>query len=230
MSCHHPLFRLSLLLSAAFLSPPYPARAEEIPYLSAPSGGDALSDLAALNSEEIRKLADTLQRKGNLLRDAAQKKYAESARLRQQAGGYRAQASAATQAIQARAASTEGTSELLGSLFGMLGAVSPMPTSRQSATLGLTSKLLSANQNLEARTASEQQAAASQGEMQAEKNAGPLEMRAQTLEEDGNRLMAAYNKIQSLANAQLLLLASEKLRQTILNDREILASAKKTLP
>ncbi|MFA5976368.1 MAG: hypothetical protein WC859_09440 [Elusimicrobiota bacterium] len=229
MIFRRPIARVVLLLAASLVCPPFPLAAEETPYLTAPSGGDALADLPVLDIQELKKEADTLQRKANLLREAAQKKYAEANHLRQQAGGYRAQANATTQAVQARAAASQGTNELLGGLMGMLGAVSPMPTPSQSATLGLTSKLMSANQNLDASSSAESQMAASQGEMQAEKNAGPLEMKAQSYEDDGNRLTAAYNKLQSLANARLLLLMSEELRKTILQDREYLATAKKRL-
>ena len=213
-------------LAAGILSGAICLAAETPPYLSAPGETGSNGEIAVIDAKEIIKEAETLQRKANLVKGSAEKKYVEARRLQEQAGTYRAQASAATLAVQQRAAANQDTSEMLGSLFGMLGSVGPVPTPGQSGTMGL---LMSANQKLDARTAAEEQTVAGQGEMQAEKTAGPLEMRAQTLEEDGNRLMAAFNRLQSLANAKFLLGASEELRQAVLGDREYLAGVRKKL-
>lgn len=204
--------------------------AEDLPFLTPPADNDAFSRLEALETKDILKEAEALQRKAGLVKEMADKKYVEAQRLLSQAGAQRAQASASAQAIVSRAQANQGTSELLGSLFGMISAASPMPTPNQSMTMGLTSKLFAANQAMDAQGASDAQTAAGQMEMQAEKTAGPLEMRGQALQDEGNRLMAAYNRLQSLANAKFLLAASEELRQSILEDRRTLAAAQKRLP
>lgn len=198
-------------------------RADETPpYLSVPEnpGGDR-----AIDAREILKEAEVLQRKANLVKEMAVKKYTESRRLQNEAGGYRAQANEASLAAQRRAASNLDASNMLGGLLGLIGSVSPVQTTNQTAGLGLTSLFVSNQAAGEARTLAEEQARGAQREMHAERKAGPLEMKAQALEDDANRLLAAFNRLQSLANAKYLLAASEQLRRAVLEDRDYLAEA-----
>lgn len=214
---------LGVLVGGIFSVPECPA-AEQPSYLSVPedSGVDG-----AIDAKEILKEAETLQRKANLVKEMAVKKFAEAKRLQNQAGGYRSQASAASLAAQQRAASNLDTTNMLGGILGLLGSVSPVQTPDRAAGLGMTSLLVSNTAAGEARTLAEEQAAGGKMEMQAERKAGPLEMKAQALEDDANRLLAAFNRLQSLANARYLLAASEQLRRAVLEDRDYLAEAGK---
>ena len=221
-------FIIPILLAACALLMRHAARAAEAPpFLSAPEEENSMAALPEVNAKELREEAQTLQRKANLLKEAANKKYAESKALREKAGTYRAQAGAASQTLQRRAADSAEIGGLVNDLLGMVGAASPMPRASDAAALNITSKVMSASRASDARSMAEAQTAVGKMEMEAEKSAGPLEMKAQALEDDGNRLLAAYNRLQSLANAKSLLLASEELRQAILQDREFLAAAKK---
>jgi len=53
-----------------------------------------------------------------------------------------------------------------------------------------------------------------------------MEMRAQALEEEGNRLMDAYNKIDAIGNAYFLLAAASDRKEKIKEDTEYLAVLK----
>jgi hypothetical protein len=54
--------------------------------------------------------------------------------------------------------------------------------------------------------------------MEADKKAGPMEMRADELENEGNRLMEAHNRIIGIVNAKSLLVASDELLRKVDGD------------
>ena len=116
---------------------------------------------------------------------------------------------------------------MLAGILGLLGNVSPIQTPDQAVSLGMTSLVMSDMKAGDAREVAEAQALGGQREMDADRKAGPLEMKAQALEEDASRLLAAFNRLQSLANARYLLAASEQLRRAVLEDRDYVAEVGK---
>ncbi len=193
---------------------------------SSPSALEAVTRMEPIDGKRIIKEAETLQRKADLIKEMAEKKAKEAKRLRDQAGLYRSQGSAAAQAAQQRAASNLETSEMLSGLFGLLGTVSPVSSVDEAAGRGLVSTLFNANKASDARALGDAQAAAGRSELAAERAVGPLELKAQGLEDDAVRLQAAANRVQSLVNAKMLLAVSEDLRLALIRDRAFLVGAR----
>lgn len=172
--------------------------------------------LLPLDKEKLLSDIKVLKGKSNLLRKVAEKKYNESNRLRAEAGSTRGQASARAQALQSQANSSAQTSQFLGSMLstlaGMTGALPDVdPTSGQLLNM-MSSGLAQQDAN---KSAAELQAAGQAGSQlltEAERHTGPLEMKAAQLEDEGNRLIAAANKFEDLANSKMILVAAEELR------------------
>jgi len=178
---------------------------------------------------EKKKLAESIQRKAALVRQAAERKYAEARKLREQAGIVRGSASAKSREILGRAEFNQGTAEFFGDVFGLLSNAASMdPTSALS--FSKAQPTLSFLVNYQQKAANKESAAAQNEAGQidgaADKQAMPMEMRAQALEEEGNRLMDAYNKIDAIGNAYFLLAAASDLKEKIKEDTKFLAELK----
>jgi hypothetical protein len=82
----------------------------------------------------------------------------------------------------------------------------------------LTGKFIQGQQAMDAKGVMAAQGQAGQLSMEAEKKAGPLEMRADELENEGNRLMEAHNRLSAIANAKFLLVAADELLRKVDGD------------
>ena len=181
-------------------------------------------------SGDSRKLAESIQRKAVLVKQAAEGKYGEARKLRQQAGIVRGNASAKSREILSRAEFNQGTAEFFGDIFNLLSNTASLnPTS--GASFSRAQPTLSFLLNYQQKSANKESAAAqSQAEQldgAADKQAMPMELRAQALEEEGNRLMDAYNKIDAISNAYYLLAASGDLKTKVENDTDFLEGIKR---
>nr|MDA8122072.1 hypothetical protein [Deltaproteobacteria bacterium] len=101
--------------------------------------------------------------------------------------------------------------------FGLVSSMGGAGQLSQNAafTSALTGKMIQGQQAGAAKDVMAAQGQAGQLSMEAEKKAGPLEMRADELENEGNRLMEANNRLMGIANAKFLLVASEELLRKI---------------
>lgn len=215
-------FPLSILLTFCFFSAAVPAFCE-----------DSAAPQPCGVSCEKRKLAETIQRKAALVRQAAEKKYSEARKLREQAGIVRGSASAKSREILGRAEFNQGTAEFFSDVFGLLSNAASMdPASMASFSKAqpTLSFLVNYQQKAANKESSAAQNQAGQLEGAADKQAMPMEMRAQALEEEGNRLMDAYNKIDAIGNAYFLLAAAADLKEKIKEDTKFLAELKSKTP
>lgn len=180
------------------------------------SGGN----FAPIDIEDVREEAKELQRKADLLKKAAKKKYDEAEKLMTQAGGIRAEASTKTRALMARAQRSQAMNELFSGLFSsfqqMSGSQGQMGSFMTSITQGLE-RAQRSKVEAELSYAEEMKA---QHESKAEQEASPLEIKANTLEEEGDTLLEAVNKFEALANVRTLLFNAEKLRLKVEEESE----------
>lgn len=199
---------------------------EENPLFLSEEATSDLGEFEPVDTEEVWKEAKELQRKADLLRKAAKAKYEEATKLITQAGGLRAQASAKTQAIMARAQTNELMAGLFSSLFssfsGMAASQGQMPPLMTNVMEGLGSGI----QRQAQAEMSYAEGMKGKYETEAEDKASPLETKAGTLEEEGNKLQAAANKFQALANVKTLLYNAEELRLTISEESEEIQALK----
>lgn len=174
--------------------------------------------MTAEETEGLKKEAEALKRKADLLKAAAMKKYAAATKLRKQAGGYRSESARKGEMLRSKAQQSADVSNFIGDLFGIMSSMGGMGGSlSQNAALtsALTSKMIQNQQASDAKAVMAAHGEAGQLSMEAEKKAGPLEMLAGELENEGNRLMEAHNRLLGIANAKSLLVASDELLRKI---------------
>lgn len=158
-------------------------------------------------------------------------KHSCARKLRQQAGIVRGNASAKSREILNRAEFNQGTAEFFGDVFGLLSNVASMnPMSTSAASFNRSQPVMSFLVNYQQKTANKESAQAQNEAGQidgvADKQAMPMEMRAQALEEEGNRLMDAYNKIDAIGNAYFLLAVAADLKTKVKIDTDFIAGLK----
>lgn len=196
------------------------AIAQEEGSLSLSTEFKSVKRLSPLDRKGLLADIQRLLKNAGRLRKVANMKYTEASKLRSEAGGARSKAFERAQALQGRAQSSAQTSQMMGgllsSLTGMLGGGMPGADMDTMLAGQLTQTLSSSVAQMDsAQAAQKVQKAQSTGgrlQIEAERRAGPLEMRAERLTEETNRLMEVANKYQDLANAKSILLASEELR------------------
>lgn len=215
----------AVILVAYMLIVQNPAYAANPLFMPKDESGPQL--MSATESEGIKKDADTMKRKAELLKGAAVKKYAAAEELRRKAGGYRSESSQKGETLRSKAEQDAAVSGFIGDLFGIMSGMGGGSFSSNSAmTSALTGKMIQGMQSVDAQAAMEAQGKAGQLSSEAEKKAGPLEMRADEFENEGNRLMEAHNRIISIANAKYLLVAADELLIKIDSDSRRLESIK----
>lgn len=178
--------------------------------------------ISATELEGLKKEAETLKRKAELLKAAAGRKYASASELRKKAGGFRSESSRKGEMLRSKAQQSAEVSSFIGDLFGIMssmGGVGGGGLSPNSAIASsLTAKMIQGQQASDAKGVMDAHGKAGQLSMEAEKKAGPLEMRADELENEGNRLMEAHNRLMGIANARLLLVAADELLRKVDGD------------
>ncbi len=198
------------LLAAGWLGAA-PALAQSPLLRSAAEAGPPL--LGPTEAAAVKKEAEGLKRKAGLLKEAADKKYAAAAELRQKAGGHRSEAAKRGEALRSQAEANAELSSEIGDLFGMLtsmgGAGSVSGNSAVAASL--TGRMIEGQQAADAKGVSAAHAQAAGLSSEADRKAGPLELRADELEGEANRLMQAHVRLLGVANARFLLLAADEL-------------------
>jgi len=185
--------------------------------------------MSAAETDGLKKEAGALKRKAELLKAAAGKKYAASGELRKKAGGFRSESSRKGEMLRSKAEQSAEVSSLIGDLFGLMGGMGGMGgglSQNAALTSALTGKMIQGQQASAAKDVMAAHGQAGQLSMEAEKKAGPLEMRADELENEGNRLMEAHNRLIGIANAKSLLVASEELLRKIDADGRRMARLK----
>ncbi|HEY3490496.1 MAG TPA: hypothetical protein VGK27_10315 [Candidatus Deferrimicrobiaceae bacterium] len=193
------------------------ALAESPLFLPKSEAGPAL--MSGSEVDALKKEGEALKRKAELLKTAAGKKYAASSDLRKKAGGFRSDATAKGDLLRNQAAQSAEISGLLGDMFGLMSGMGGGGLSSNGAlTQALTGKMIQGMQSVDAKGVADAHGQAGQISMDAEKKAGPLEMRADELENEGNRLMEAHNRLAAIANAKFLLVASEEILKKLDGD------------
>ncbi|MBI5575581.1 MAG: hypothetical protein HY896_04380 [Deltaproteobacteria bacterium] len=184
-----------------------------------PKAEKAPSLMTAAEAGSLRKEAEGLKRKGELLKEAANKKYAAAGELRKKAGGFRSESSKKGEALRSKAEETAAISSMLGDMFSIMSSVGGMGgggfSSNAALASSLTGKMIQGQQASDAKGIMSAQARSGQIAMEAEKKAGPLELRADELENEGNRLMEAHNRLMGIANAKFLLVAADELSRKV---------------
>ncbi|MDA8122614.1 MAG: hypothetical protein M0Z38_08630 [Deltaproteobacteria bacterium] len=175
--------------------------------------------MSAAETDGLKKEAEALKRKAELLKAAAGKKYAAASELRIKAGGFRSDSSRKGELLRSKAEQSAEVSSMIGDLFGLMSGMGGMGGGQLSQNAALTSaltgKMIQGQQAGAAKDVMAAHGQAGQLSMEAEKKAGPLEMRADELENEGNRLMEAHNRLIGIANAKSLLVASEELLRKV---------------
>lgn len=178
--------------------------------------------MAAAEVEGLKKEADALKRKAELLKTAADKKYSAAGELRNKAGGVRSDASRKGEALRSQAEQSAAVSGFIGDMFDIMSSMGGMGGGQFSANSALatamTGKLIQGQQAMDASEVMNAHGQSGQLSMEADKKAGPLEMRADELENEGNRLMEAHNRLIGIANAKFLLVAADELLKKIDGD------------
>jgi hypothetical protein len=189
--------------------------------------------LSAAEAEGLKKEAETLKRKAELLKGAAGKKYAAASELRKKAGGVRTESSQKGEALRSKAEQSAEVSSMIGDLFGLMSSMGGMGgmgggqlSQNAALTSALTGKMIQGQQAGAAKDVMAAHGQAGQLSMEADKKAGPLEMRADELDNEGNRLMEAHNRLIGIANAKFLLVASEELLRKVDADGRRMARLK----
>ena len=198
------------LLAAGWLGAA-PAAAQSPLLRSAAEAGPPL--LGPTEAAAVKKEAEGLKRKAGLLKEAADKKYAAAAELRQKAGGHRSEAAKRGEALRSQAEANAELSSEIGDLFGMLTSMGGAGnlSGNSAVAASLTGRMIEGQQAADAKgvSAAHNQAAGLSSE--ADRKAGPLELRADELEGEANRLMQAHVRLLGVANARFLLLAADEL-------------------
>jgi hypothetical protein len=210
-----PTRLLGLLLAAAALAAT-PAAAESPLLLPAAEAGPPL--LGPTEAAAVKKEAEGLKRKAGLLKEAADKKYAAAAELRQKAGGHRSEAAKRGEALRGQAEADAQLSSDIGDLFGMLtsmGGAGGGLSGDSAVAASLTGRMIAGQQATDAKGVSAAHAQAAGLASDADRKAGPLELRADELENEGNRLMQAHVRLLGVANARFLLLAADELARKV---------------
>ena len=205
----HAAALLVALLSAA------PAAAES-PLLLPTEAGPSL--LGPAEAAAVKKEAEGLKRKAGLLKEAAEKKYAAAKELRQKAGGHRSEAAKRGEALRGQAEADAQLSNDIGELFGMLtslGSAGGGLSGNSAVAASLTGRMIEGQQAADAKGVSAAHAQAAGLASEADRKAGPLELRADELENEGNRLMQAHVRLLGVANARFLLLAADELARKV---------------
>jgi hypothetical protein len=215
------------ILAACVFCPQGPAFAENPLFMPKIETGPPL--ISTAETEGLKKEADGLKRKAELLKAAAGKKYAAANELREKAGGYRSESSRKGELLRSKAEQSAEVSSFIGEMFGLMSSMGGMGggLSRNAAmTSALTGKMIQGQQASDAKDVMAAHGQAGQLSMEAEKKAGPLEMRASELENEGNRLMEAHNRLMGIANAKFLLVASDELLRKLDADGRRMARLK----
>jgi len=208
------------ILVACMLGARGPAFAGNPLFMPKAETGPAL--ISAAETDGLKKEAEALRRKADLLKAAAGKKYAAASELRRKAGGFRSESSQKGEMLRSKAQQSAEVSSMIGDLFGLIGGMGGQMSQNAALTSALTGKMIQGQQADAAKDVMAAQGAAGQLSMEAEKKAGPLEMRADELENEGNRLMEACNRLTGIANAKFLLVASDELLRKIdADDRRV---------
>jgi len=203
------------------------AFAENPLFLPKVETGPAL--MSVPETDGLKKEAEALKRKAELLKTAAGKKYAAASELRKKAGGFRSESSQKGEMLRSKAEQSAEVSSMIGDLFGLMSSMGGMGgglSQNAALTSALTGKMIQGQQAGAAKDVMAAHGQAGQLSMEAEKKAGPLEMRADELENEGNRLMEAHNRLMGIANAKFLLVASEELLRKVDADGRRMARLK----
>jgi len=130
--------------------------------------------------------------------------------------------------LRSKAEASAEVSSMIGDLFGLMSGMGGAGNLSQNAMLtsALTGKMIQGQQASAAKDVAAAHGQTGQLSMEAEKKAGPLEMRADELENEGNRLMEAHNRLMGIANAKFLLVASEELLRKVDADGRRMARLK----
>ncbi|MDD2272982.1 MAG: hypothetical protein PHP95_06775 [Desulfuromonadaceae bacterium] len=184
-----------------------------------PSSESSPPLMSATDVEGLKKEAETLKRKAELLKTAADKKYSVARDLRKKAGGFRSESSQKGELLRSQAEQSAAVSGFIGDMFNIMSSMGGGQMSSNSAlTASLTGKMIQGQQSMDAKGVMEAQNKAGQIGAEAEKKAGPLEMRADELENEGNRLMEAHNRLMGIVNAKSLLVAADELEKKVSGD------------
>ncbi|NTV50636.1 MAG: hypothetical protein HGB32_14580 [Geobacteraceae bacterium] len=171
--------------------------------------------------EGLKKESETLKRKADLLKTAADKKYSVASELRKKAGGFRSESSQKGEMLRSQAEQSAAVSGFIGDMFDIMSSMGGMGgqmSANSALTASLTGKLIQGQQAIDAKGVIEAQGKAGQMGAEADKKAGPLEMRADELENEGNRLMEAHNRLMGIVNAKSLLVAADELEKKVSGD------------
>jgi hypothetical protein len=178
--------------------------------------------MSAAEANGLKKEAEALKRKADLLKTAAEKKYAAASELRKKAGGFRSESSKKGEALRSKAQQSAAVSSFIGDMFGVMSSMGGVGggglSSNAAFASALTGQMLQSQQAGDAKAVMEAQAKSGRLATDAEKKAGPLEMRADELENEGNRLMEAHNRLVTIANAKFLLVAADELLRKVDGD------------
>lgn len=177
--------------------------------------------MSVTDVEELKKEAETLKRKAELLKTAADKKYAGASELRKKAGGFRSESSQKGEMLRSQAEQSAAVSGFIGDMFNVMSSMGGMGgqmSANSALTASLTGKLIQGQQSMDAKGVMDAQSKAGQLGAEADKKAGPLEMRADELENEGNRLMEAHNRLMGIVNAKSLLVAADELERKVSGD------------
>ena len=198
------------LLAAGWLGAA-PAAAQSPLLRSAAEAGPPL--LGPTEAAAVKKEAEGLKRKAGLLKEAADKKYAAAAELRQKAGGHRSEAAERGEALRSQAEANAELSSEIGDLFGMLTSMGGAGnlSGNSAVAASLTGRMIEGQQAADAKGVSAAHTQAAGLSSEADRKAGPLELRADELEGEANRLMQAHVRLLGVANARFLLLAADEL-------------------
>jgi hypothetical protein len=180
--------------------------------------------MSATEVEGLKKEAETLKRKADLLKTAADKKYSVASELRKKAGGFRSESSQKGEMLRSQAEQSAAVSGFIGDMFdimssmGGMGGMGGQMSANSALTASLTGKLIQGQQAMDSKGVMEAHGKAGQMGAEADKKAGPLEMRADELENEGNRLMEAHNRLMGIVNAKSLLVAADELEKKVSGD------------
>jgi len=208
-----PLLAAALLAAALIAAP---AGAQSPLLIPAAESGPPL--LGPTEAAAVKKEAEGLKRKAGLLKEAADKKYAAAAELRQKAGGHRSEAARKGEALRGQAEANAELSGEIGELFGMLtsmGSAGGGLSGNSAVAASLTGRMLDGKAASDAKGVSAAHAQAAGLASEADRKAGPLEIRADELEGEGNKLMQAHVRLLGVANARFLLLAADELARKV---------------
>lgn len=225
--------RLAAALLAAGALSAAPAGAESPLLLPVAEAGPPL--LGATEAAAVKKEAEGLKRKAALLKEAADKKYAAAKELRQKAGGARSEAAKRGEALRGQAESDAQLSSDIGELFGMLtslGGAGGGLSGNSAVAASLTGRMIEGQQAADTKGVSAAHAQAAGLASEADRKAGPLDLRADELENEGNRLMQAHVRLLGVANARFLLLAADELTRKVdadIRQLERVLAAQRTL-